>query len=208
MSGKSSEQVSFGIIKGLEPRDRRLVREWVDRTGCDWTTALLNSGVMGSGHRRTPEQDARDAARREADEALETWLQLVSPPDSVARRREASEHEAAHSVTAQALGSTVSVATISTDGSGLCRYSVAGLTDLHRAAVMLAPKVWLETFRTIQFPRGASGTAQDRRDAAATGADLRQATQLAFEILRDNRAAVIQLADKIDADGHWIPPAG
>jgi hypothetical protein len=202
MSGRSSEQVSFGIVKGLEPRDRRLVREWVDLTGCDWTTALLNSGVMGAGHRRTPEQEAHAAARREADEALETWLQLVSPPDSVALRREAAEHEAAHAVVAEAFGATVSVATISTDGSGFCRYSVAGLTDLHRCAVMLAAKVWLETFRTIAFPRGASGTAQDRRDAAATGADLRQATDLAFEILRDNRAAVLALADRIDRDGH------
>jgi hypothetical protein len=43
--------------------------------------------------------------------------------------------------------------------------------------------------------------------ASRNCADLRQATQLAFEIVRDNRDAVIKLADKIDADGHWIPPA-
>jgi hypothetical protein len=206
MIGRSSEQVSFGIIKGLPPGDRRLVREWVDRTGCDWTTALLNSGVMSSRTRHTPEEGIRDQLQREHDQAMETWLNLMTPPDDVQNRREAAEHEAAHAVTAQAFGSDVSVAAIAADHSGMCRFTATGLTDLQRAAVMLAPKVWINTFRSLQFPRGATGMEQDVRDAAATGADLEEALRLASAIVRENHDAIVSLADKIDAAGHWFGP--
>ena len=63
---------------------------------------------------------------------------------------------------------------------------------------MLAAKIWITDFRAIEFPHGATGCAQDHRDATATGADLRQATKLATEILRENHDAIIKLADKID----------
>jgi hypothetical protein len=202
--GRSSEQVSFGIIKGLPPHDRRLVREWVDRTGCDWTTALLNSGAMSSRHRTTPEEDARARARAEADEAMEVWLHLNSPPDDVQHRRQGAEHEASHLATAQVFGARVPVAAISDDHSGMCQFVATGLTDLQRAAIMVAPRIWITNFRSLQFPRGATGCEQDMRDAAATGADLEQATKLAAEILRENHDAVVKLADRIDRDGHFF----
>jgi hypothetical protein len=128
----------------------------------------------------------------------------MSPPDDVQNRRQGAEHEAAHSVVAQALGAHVPVAAISDDHSGFCQYNARGLTDLQRAAVMLAAKIWITDFRAIEFPHGATGCAQDHRDATATGADLRQATKLATEILRENHDAIIKLADKIDTDGHWF----
>jgi hypothetical protein len=206
MSGPSSEQVAFKIVKGLPATDRRLVRAWVDATRCDWATALLNSGVM-SGRRNTPEQEARAAARREADEALDVWERLMAPPDDVTRRREVAEHEAAHAVTIESLGGTTSVAFLGRDGGGACMFDATGLTDLQRAAVMVAPEIWITNFRSMEFPRGATGCAQDRRDAAATGADLQQARQLAASILRQDHSAVLQLADKIDADGHWFGPS-
>jgi hypothetical protein len=201
--GRSSEQVAFAIVKGLPPADRRLVRQWVDRTGCSWTDALLNSGAMTSRHRTTPEEDARAKARAEADTAMETWLHLNSPPDDVQERRQAAEHEAAHLAVAQALGAHVPVAAISTDHSGMCQYVATGLSPVERAAIMLAGQLWINA-RSVAFPRGATGCEQDRRDAAATGADLQQATKLAAEILRANHDAVVALADKIDADGSWF----
>jgi hypothetical protein len=206
MSGRSSEQVSFTIYRELPTPARRLVKSWVDRTGCDWTTALLNSGVM-SGRHRTPEEEHRAALRREADEALDVWERLMAPPDDVTRRREASEHEAAHAVTAEALGGTTQVAFIGRDGSGLCRFDATGLSDLQRAAFWVAPELWITNFRAVEFPRGPVGLLRDRRDAAATGAELPQARRLAADILRANHDAVIRLADKIDADGHWLPPS-
>jgi hypothetical protein len=39
------------------------------------------------------------------------------------------------------------IAAISADGSGMCRYSVAGLDDLARATVALAPAMWIGTIR-------------------------------------------------------------
>jgi hypothetical protein len=204
VSGKSSEQVAFGIVKGLPPRDRRLVREWVGRTGCDWTTALLNSGVMSSRTRHTPEEAIRDQLQREHDQAMETWLHLMTPPDDVQHRRQGAEHEASHLATAQAFGARVPVAAISDDHSGMCQFVATGLTDLQRAAIMVAPRIWITNFRGLQFPRGATGCEQDMRDAAATGADLEQATKLAAEILRENHDAVVKLADRIDRDGHFF----
>jgi hypothetical protein len=177
MSGPSSEQVAYQIYRDLPPHDRRLVRQWVDRTGADWATSLINAGVLGTRYRRTPEEEARAAARREADEALEAWEHLIAPADEVTRRREAAEHEASHAIVAQAFGSNVSVTSIGTDGSGLCRYRLEGLDDLQRATIMLAPGVWINTIRGDRFPRGASGTSQDQRDAIRTGADLQAATR-------------------------------
>jgi hypothetical protein len=204
MSGKSSEQVAFQLYRELPAADRRLVRRWVDATACSWTDALLNSGAMSSRYRHTPEEHARATARAEADQAMETWLNLMTPPDDVQLRREASEHEAAHAVTAQAFGSDVSVAAIAPDHSGMCRFTATGLTGLQRAAVMMAPTVWINNFRSLQFPRGATGTEQDFRDAATTGADLEQALGLASAIVRENHDAIIKLADRIDTDGHWF----
>jgi hypothetical protein len=39
---------------------------------------------------------------------------------------------------------------------------------------------------------------------------VQETTRWAFEILGANHAAVIQLADRLDADGHWFggPTAG
>ena len=161
----------------------------------------------GTRHRRTPEDERRAALQREADESLEAWEALLAPVDDITRRREAAEHEAAHAIVGQAFGSTISVAAIGADGSGMCRYSVAGLDDLARATVALAPTVWIDTFRGDRFPRGATGTAQDRRDAIRTGADLQAATRWAFDILHANSDAVLRLADKIDTDGHRFGPS-
>jgi hypothetical protein len=206
MSGKSSEQVAFGIVKGLQPGDRRLVRAWVDATQCDWTTALLNSGVM-SGRHHSPEQEARAAAQRESDEALDVFERLMALPDDVTRRREVAEHESAHTVTVEALGGTARVAFLGHDHSGACMFDATGLNPLERAAVAMAGQVWIESFRSLEFPRGAGGCSQDRADAAGTGADLQQARRLAADILRENHGAVLKLADRIDSDGHWFPPS-
>ena len=91
--------------------------------------------------------------------------------------------------------------TISADGSGMCRYSVAGLDDLARATVALAPAMWIGIIRGDRYVRGTTGMAQDRRDAIKTRADLQESYPVGVEILCANHDAVIQLADKIDADG-------
>jgi hypothetical protein len=120
MSGKSSEQAAFEIIKSLDPQDRRLCHDWVSRTGCDWVTALLNSGVTTPHRRTTPEQEARAAARREADEALDYHLRAIAPIDGVQRRKRSAEHQAAHSVVAAAFGAGTSVMFVGRESGGMC----------------------------------------------------------------------------------------
>src|SRR5690349_5106587 len=118
---------------------------------------------------------------------MENWLNLMTPPEDVQNRREAAEQEAAHAVVAQAFGSNVPIAAIGDDHSGFCRCRRPGLTDLQRVAVMMTPKVWINSFRSLQFPRGATGTEQDVRDDAATSADLEEARRRASAIMRENR---------------------
>jgi hypothetical protein len=179
------------------------VRRWVDSTGCDWVSALLNSGVM-AGSRHDPEQAARAEQRAKADEALEHHLRLITPLDHVGRRRRSAEHEASHAIVAQSFGAKVRVAYLGGDSGGAECIFDNTLTGLARATVALAPEPWFLRFRADAFPTGPTGMAQDRRDAAATDADLREAVKLATTILGENRAAVMSLADKIDRDGHWF----
>jgi hypothetical protein len=207
MSGRSSEQIAFQIARDLPPADRRLVHEWVERTGCDWTTALLNSGAMTSRERRTPAEAARDEARAEADAALDYWQNQMAPINApLQRRRRSAEHEASHSIVAAAFGAGTTVAFLGGEsGAAMCVFD-SKLTGMARAATALAPAAWFESFSLS--PHRATGMGQDRRDAAETGCDLQEAMRVAHRILRENRDAVITLADKLDMDGHWFgPPA-
>jgi hypothetical protein len=75
---RSSEQVSFAIYKTLGVRDRRLVDQWRERTGCDWATALLSSGVMAQ-WRRTPEQVEREERLAAFDAAVDARTAAPAP---------------------------------------------------------------------------------------------------------------------------------
>jgi hypothetical protein len=89
MSGKYTEQVAFQLTASCRPptagwsADGSTPRLQLD-------DALLNNGAMSSRHRTTPEEHARATARTKADQAMETWLNLITPPDDVQHRREAA----------------------------------------------------------------------------------------------------------------------
>ena len=70
---------------------------------------------------------------------------------------------AARTVSSRRRSARPLVAAIRADGSGMCRYNIAGLDDLARATVALAPAVWIGAIRGDRYARGTTGTAQDHR---------------------------------------------
>lgn len=199
---KSSEQMARAAFEELDTRDKWLVLSWRER-GHAWCTSLLNSGVLSStGRRVRPEEAARAQERDRIDELILRQYMRSMPTDEALRRREAAEHEAAHAIVAQALGVRVRVAHVLADGAGGCIHEYG--TPIQTATIALAGEIWIGTFRSLEFPRGASGCESDRR-AAAEAVDswtLGQAHKQCVVILKENRAAVLALADRIDADGH------
>jgi hypothetical protein len=201
---KSSEQMAKREFDKLAPRDKWLILAWRER-GYDWCDSLLNSGVLSStGWRVHPEEAARAQESDRIDELILRQYMRSMPTDDALRRREAAEHEAAHAIVAQALGVRVRVAHVLADGSGGCLHEYG--TPIQTATIALAGEIWIGTFRSLEFPRGPAGCKSDRRAAcSAVGADdweLKRAYEQCHTILKENRAIVLALADRIDADGH------
>ena len=177
--------------------------------GNDWATSMLNSGVLSTGRRVHPAQAARAEADADFDEMMLARRRRMMPIDDAARRRESSEHEAAHFVVAQALGIEVNAAAVAHNGDGGgCFHERA--PRFETATIALAGELWIGMYRSLEYPRGPMGCEADRRAAIdAVGSDMNwelgRAHRRCFEILKENRAIVLSLGDRIDRDGNYIP---
>ena len=199
---KSTEQTAKAYYEQLTPHDKWLVLSWRE-LGNDWATSVINSGVLTRSRRTTPTEAARVRRSDEFEEILIQNYQRTMPIDAASRRREAAEHEAAHSVVAQSLGVPVRLAHVLPDGSGECRHESG--TPFQTATIALAGEIWIGTFRSLEFPRGPVGCIPDRRTALTALPDhfeFGKAYDRCFTILRENHAKVLELADQIDRDGH------
>jgi hypothetical protein len=199
---KSSEQIAKAAYEQLAPRDKWLVLSWREH-GHDWCDSLLRSGVLTPSRRITPTEAARAQKNDEFEELLIQNYQRMMPTDDASRRRQTAEHEAAHSVVAQSLGVPIRLAHVLLDGSGECLHESG--TPFQTATIALAGEMWIGIFRSLEFPRGPVGCIPDRRTALKALPDqfeFGKARDQCFTILRENRAKVLALADRIDRDGH------
>jgi len=184
----SSEQEAWKLYGQLPEHDRHLVDAWHD-LGNDWVTSLLNSGVLRtSGHRVRP-----DDARLE-----EFSRRRLNPCSPALIRQKVCEHEAAHAVTAQALGVRVVDISITEDGSGETTHEKASSED--SAVIAVAAQIWVEEFRAVEFPGGDSGCIGDRRALAWHVDDdgARLAARKARAILRERSDEVLRLASWLE----------
>lgn len=175
------------MYAGLDARRRRAVDAWRD-LGNDMVTSLLNSQVLSAGSpRRFPADDIADWVRRSLGTDNDIVLQ------------EAAEHEAAHTVAAQALGVHVREVTIAEDGTGSTVFEET--TREAGAVIAVAAQVWIDEFRALVFPAGARGCSGDNRALArSTGADaynVEQARRRARLIFGEHRDEVLQLARRL-----------
>lgn len=187
----SSEQVAWQMYAKLSAKDQRAVDAWRD-LGNDLVTSLLNSQVLsGQQPRRFPADDVAGFVAR------------VAGTDPALVRQEAAEHEAAHAVTARALGVHVREVTIAEDGSGVTEY--AQTTRDAAAVIAAAAHVWIGEFRALVFPAGARGCSDDNRALIrATAGDaynVDQARRRARLILGERRDEVLQLARRLVEHG-------
>ncbi|MGH4008288.1 MAG: hypothetical protein ACRDTH_09090 [Pseudonocardiaceae bacterium] len=199
---KSSEQIAKAVYDNLAARDKQAVLSWRE-LGNDWCTSILNSGVLTPGRRISPAEAALAEERERLDEILLANQLRMLPPDETSRRREAAEHEAAHSIVAQSLGVPVRLAHVLADGSGECLHKCG--TPFQTATIALAGEMWIGVFRSMEFPRGPVGCIPDRQTALTALPDhieYSKARDQCFTILKENRAKVLMLADQIDRDGH------
>jgi hypothetical protein len=184
---RSVEKIAKAAYEKLSPRDKCLVMSW-RQLGNSWSDSIINSGVISTAGRRVHPDDA---ARAEADAEFEE-MQLAQrlrmmPTDDALRRRESAEHEAAHTVVAQALGVEVKAAYVTADSMGRCLHT--RVTPFENAMISLAGEMWVGTFLSLEFPRGPTGCDDDRRAAVdAVGFDMNwelgKAYRQCFEILK------------------------
>ncbi len=182
-----SERAAWEVFYTLPAQARSVVREWLPLLGNNLRDSLLSSNVLGTGELVTPLDARRDQLRKN-------------------RKREAAEHESAHAVTARALGLEVQSARIADDNSGECVH-VKG-TKLQNAIVLMAPELWIGTFRRDAFPYGPTGLKADHRELAKISDVfiLRQAMDHCMAILRENRALVLATSDQILKWGFVVDP--
>lgn len=196
---KSSEQIAKSIFDGLESPRQSVVLAFRG-LGYDWCDSLLNSSVG-----LVKPSDALRAEENERVRRLILEQQLrMAPTDAARRRRETAEHESAHATVSRALDVEVKGAFIAADGSGCCWHERT--SPMQTAIIALAGFQWISEFRT--FLRAPTGCGPDLRAARAALPDdwsYKQAQQRTFEILRDNQAVVITLADRIDREGDYLP---
>lgn len=204
---KSTEQIARSAYEKLSARDKRVVVAWRER-GFGWSDSMVNSNAISATLPRVhPDQAARDAESDQLDELVLRRQQRLMPTDEALRRRETAEHETAHATVARALGLEVAATYVTSDG-GRCLHARG--TPFQTATVALAGQMWIGTFRSLEFPRGPTGCADDlRRAHQAVGSDMRwelgKAHRLCRELLADNRATILALADQLDRDGDWLP---
>lgn len=182
MSSRGAKEV----FHDLPWQTKDAIREWV-ATGHDLPDAIVNSNALGSGPPITPREARHEALR-------------------INRRREAAEHEASHAVAAHALGLDVRSASIADDNSGSCVH-VQG-TKLESAIVLMAPEIWIDRFRRDRFPYGPTGLKADHRALAEISDELilRRAVGHCIELLKQNRAATLTLADRLEKYGSVVAP--
>jgi hypothetical protein len=181
-----SDRAAWEVIHDLPAQPRSAVREWLAR-GHSPRDALLEANALGNGPLVTPRDKRREELRKND-------------------RREAAEHEAAHAVTARALGLEVKSAKIAEDNSGSCIH-VQG-TKLESAIVLMSAELWIDRFRRDQFPYGPTGLKADHRELAAISDVfiLRRAMDHGMAILRQNRALVLATSDQILKWGFVLDP--
>jgi hypothetical protein len=189
----------------LPAQDQLRVIRWRD-FGASWSDALINSGVLArsSSPRVTPEQDRWNRA---ADEVGRTIVWNAERFSRFGGRRQAAEHEASHVVCGEAVGLDVRGGFILDDGSGKCLYRNV-TSNFQEAVIAAAAEMWINRFRTREFPGGASGCESDRRAVIAAVREddfaLRRALEECHQILRDNVASVLAVADAIERDGVYV----
>lgn len=183
----TSEMVARRMYNALDDRDRRAVDAWLS-LGNDLVAALLNSDVLSRARpRRVPADDLADWSRR----------LLGTDADLILRRT--AEHEAAHAVTARALGLRVAEVSVSADGrSGLTKHE--STSPAATAIVAVAAGLWTDEFRGMVFPRGdAAGCREDMRVLVRnTGGDtwkMQNACRHARTILAESRDEIFAMAD-------------
>jgi hypothetical protein len=199
----SSEQIARKAFADLPARSRSVVLEWRQR-GVDWCTAMLSSNALGRGALITPDEAERQADRESFYQQLLEWQIHLSPPTQESRRRESAEHEAAHTIVAQALGLPVRFTRIGADHSGSCVYTSG--TELQNATVTVAGELWIDRFRGFEHPNGPTGCGGDRKVAAQVDEFiLRKARNDCMKLLKENRAIVLATADRIERDGFVLP---
>jgi hypothetical protein len=130
----AADAAAAGLLGGLTPRDRRLLRSW-RQAGFDLTDAMLASGVLvGSGARRHP-------ADVEVRDAMAEHLRSIAPVTESLIVRQSAEHESAHAICAQAIGFTVGVMAIERS-VGVTRWTTRrDASPIEIAAVIAAPAV-------------------------------------------------------------------
>jgi hypothetical protein len=182
------------FVARMPKLDKWLIKSWRD-AGFDWMDSIAESQLLVGG-RRHPAQAAEDPYVRRL-------RQLQTSPAELADR-EAAEYEAAHCWTALARG--MDLVSVRLDGSGgLCRY-IRSDDPIDNAAVSVAGELWISMFRSDEFPGGALGCSEDRRDALRTTGDvtgdweLREARQRAHTALVTYGADVLSLADRLQRD--------
>ncbi|MBO2439803.1 hypothetical protein [Actinomadura nitritigenes] len=186
-----SRETALQIYGGLSEADKRVVDAWRE-LGNDLVTSLLNSRVLTSGPRVRAVDD------------LAGWSERLYGSAPGLLRRESAEHEAAHAITARALGVRLVSVWITSDGSGLTTFEA---TDRERAAAIYAASdVWVNTLRHRMFPAGGeAGCRSDRRQLIrATGGDdfaMRAAYRRAREVLDGYRDEVLALAEVLEQHG-------
>jgi hypothetical protein len=190
----SSQEIARRAYEQLDARDRRIVDAWRG-LGLSLMDALLESRAISEHlERRRPQDDAAG------------WYRRTLMRDPGLKIRITAEHEAAHAVVARNLGLRLLLVEITPeDGwSGRTRFEATNSREA-RAAIAIAPDVWLNHLRRHVWPTGdPDGIRKDMKIVAeATGGDrmnIYEARRRATEILFDRQDEVLAftalLADK------------
>jgi hypothetical protein len=184
-----AEQVAWQLYGQLLAPDRHLVDAWRS-LGNDWTTSLLNSGVLRRGGRRVHPNDAA---------VSDWWSRRDAQSSPAGKRHRAAEHEAAHAIVAEALGVHVHDVRLFEDGSGETTHE--GTSPDRNAAIAAAGYVWVEQLRFREFPDPRDiECREDRRKIAGLvdAFDARQAAAKARNILREHSSEVLRLASWLE----------
>lgn len=161
---RSTESIARAAYLELPAADQVLVNSW-RRLGNSWFDSVVNSGVLASTGRRIRPEDA--ARTREYDRLTELIAREQARIGLIGEelsRKEAAQHEAAHTIVAQSFGLEVRLAHIQPGGSGQCLYEPAK-SSFQTAAISLAGELWIEVFGSRVFLSGPSGCEADRRMA-------------------------------------------
>lgn len=131
------------------------------------------------------------------------WMQRRAGLTDAQKRQQAAEHEAAHAIVARALGMDVGVVDIKVNRVGNTDVRLSS-NSVEAAAVIAAPMVWFQVFRTQFYPSAdETGCSGDRAKllGMADGFTRNEAGKLAREVLRERGGEVLELARLLDQHG-------